>query len=172
MPEISSPVSHSAMAPPDCSPPGSSQPWSSLGRNTSVGWHFLFQRIFPTWTRSWMQRWILNHLSHQGSPTRRCKRGNSKCASVIEVTSFHQRREFELIHIQRKRGRNGFCMELITWIMMEWYEWDKAGDHRWVYKLGLFLSNLSPCRLAFLNQRQFLSSRRTFGNVWKQQRCC
>ena len=55
----------------DCSPPGSSVHGDSTGKNTGVGCHALLQEIFP------MQgfildllhcRWILYHLSHQGSP--------------------------------------------------------------------------------------------------------
>ena len=33
--------------PMDCSPPGSSVPWDSPGKNTGVGCHFLLQGIFP-----------------------------------------------------------------------------------------------------------------------------
>ena len=32
----------------DCSPPGSSCPWDSPGKNTEVGCHALLQGIFPT----------------------------------------------------------------------------------------------------------------------------
>ena len=31
-----------------CNPPGSSGPWDSPGKNTGVGYHALFQGIFPT----------------------------------------------------------------------------------------------------------------------------
>ena len=34
--------------PMDCSPPGSSCPWDSPGKNTGVGCHFLLQGIFPS----------------------------------------------------------------------------------------------------------------------------
>ena len=34
--------------PRDCSPPGSSVPRDSLGKNTGVGGHALFQGFFPT----------------------------------------------------------------------------------------------------------------------------
>ena len=33
--------------PVDCSPPGSSCPWDSPGKNSGVGCHFLLQGIFP-----------------------------------------------------------------------------------------------------------------------------
>ena len=57
--------------PMDCSLPGSSLHGHSPGKNTGVGCHALFQGIFP------MQgvnpglfhcRWVLYHLSQQGSP--------------------------------------------------------------------------------------------------------
>ena len=56
--------------PMDCSPPGSSVHEDSPG-NTGMGCHALLQGIFPT---QWLNpgllycRWILYHLSHQGSP--------------------------------------------------------------------------------------------------------
>ena len=34
--------------PMDCSPPGSSCPWDSPGKNTAVGCHAFLQGIFPT----------------------------------------------------------------------------------------------------------------------------
>ena len=53
--------------PKDCSPPGSSVHGDSPGKNNAVGCY----GIFPT--QGWNPglphcRWILNHLSHQGSP--------------------------------------------------------------------------------------------------------
>ena len=65
--------------PMDCSPPGSAIHGDSPGKYTGVGCHALLQGIFP------MQgsnpgllhcRWILYHLSHQGSP---CKRNHLQC---------------------------------------------------------------------------------------------
>ena len=46
-------------------------PWNSLGKNTGVGCHFLLQGIFLTQGSNlgllhW--RWILDCVSHQGSP--------------------------------------------------------------------------------------------------------
>ena len=55
----------------DCSPPGSSAQRDSPGKNTGVGCHALFQQIFPTQRSNPSLphcRWILYHLSHQGSP--------------------------------------------------------------------------------------------------------
>ena len=52
-------------------PPGSSDHGDSPGKNTGVGWHALFQGIFPTQGSNpgiLHCRWILYHLSHQGSP--------------------------------------------------------------------------------------------------------
>ena len=46
-------------------------PWNSPGMNTGVGYHALFQWIFPTQRLKLGLshcRWILYHLSHQGSP--------------------------------------------------------------------------------------------------------
>ena len=57
--------------PMDYSPPGSSVHGDSPGKNTGVGCHSLFQGIFPTQGPNPgfpHYRWILYHLSHQGSP--------------------------------------------------------------------------------------------------------
>ena len=56
--------------PRDCSPPGSSVHGDSAGKNTEVGCHplqgiFLTQGSNPGLPHC---RWILYHLSHQGSP--------------------------------------------------------------------------------------------------------
>ena len=45
--------------------------WDSPGQNTGVGCHFLLQGIFPTQGSNPGLphcRWVLYHLSHQGSP--------------------------------------------------------------------------------------------------------
>ena len=55
----------------DCSPPGSSVHGDSPDKNTGVGCHALLQGNFPTWGSNPGLphcRWILYHLSHQGSP--------------------------------------------------------------------------------------------------------
>ena len=55
----------------DSSPPGSSVPGDSPGKNTGVGWHALLQGIFPTQSSNPglpQCRWILYNLRHQGSP--------------------------------------------------------------------------------------------------------
>ena len=57
--------------PTDCSLPGASVHEGSPGKNTGVGCHGLLQRIFPTQGSNpglLPCRWILYHLSHQGSP--------------------------------------------------------------------------------------------------------
>ena len=57
--------------PMDCSPPGSSVHEDSPCKNTGVGWHALFQSVFPTQGMNpglRHCRQILYHLSHQGSP--------------------------------------------------------------------------------------------------------
>ena len=54
-----------------CDPHGPYSPWSSPGQNTRVGSHSLLQEIFPTHgLNSGLLhcRWILDQLSHQGSP--------------------------------------------------------------------------------------------------------
>ena len=54
-----------------CSSPGSSVHVDSPGKNTGVGCCALLQRIFPTQGMNPGRphcRWILNCLSHQGSP--------------------------------------------------------------------------------------------------------
>ena len=46
-------------------------PWDYPGKNTGVGFHFLLQRIFPTWDSNLCLlhcRWILYHRNYQGSP--------------------------------------------------------------------------------------------------------
>ena len=50
--------------------------WNSPGKNTGVGCHSLFQRIFLTQGSNLSLlhcRWILYHLSHQGSPQGKLK---------------------------------------------------------------------------------------------------
>ena len=57
--------------PMDYSPPGSSVHGDSPGKNTGVGCHALLQGIFPTQGSNPGVphcRWILYHLSRQGSP--------------------------------------------------------------------------------------------------------
>ena len=54
----------------DFSLPGTSVPGDSPGKNTGVGWHALLQGIFPTQKSNpglLHCRWILYHLSRQGS---------------------------------------------------------------------------------------------------------
>ena len=54
----------------DCSPPGSSVHGDFPGKNTRVGCHALLQGSFPTQGSNpglSHCRWILYHLSHQGS---------------------------------------------------------------------------------------------------------
>ena len=56
----------------NCRPPGSSVHGDSPGKNTGVGCQALLQGIFPTQGSNpglLHCRWILYHLSHQGSPT-------------------------------------------------------------------------------------------------------
>ena len=57
--------------PMDCSLPGSSVHADSPGKNTQVGCHAFLQGIFPTQGSNLGLphcRWILYHLSQQGSP--------------------------------------------------------------------------------------------------------
>ena len=57
--------------PVDCSLPGCSVHSDSPGKNTGLGCHALLQGIFPTQGSNPGLphcRWILYHLSHQGSP--------------------------------------------------------------------------------------------------------
>ena len=57
--------------PMDCSVPGSSVYGDSSGKNPGVGCHALLQGIFPTQGLNPglpYCRWILYHMSHQGSP--------------------------------------------------------------------------------------------------------
>ena len=55
----------------DCSPPGSSVPGDSPGKNTGVGCHAILQRIVPTRGSNpdlLNCRWILYCLNHKGNP--------------------------------------------------------------------------------------------------------
>ena len=70
-------------------------PWNSPGQNTGVGSHSLLQRIFPTQGSNPSLppcRWILCHLSHQGSPrimelvTYPFSRGSSRPRNQIRVS--------------------------------------------------------------------------------------
>ena len=58
--------------PRDCSLPGSSDPWSSPGKNTGVGSHSLLQGIFRTQGLNpgllHCRQILYFSLSHQGSP--------------------------------------------------------------------------------------------------------
>ena len=68
----------------DCSPPGSSVHGNSPGKNTGVGCHALFQGIVPTQGLNpgpLNCRWILYHLSHQGSP--KVLLCNTNCKLII-----------------------------------------------------------------------------------------
>ena len=50
--------------PMDCKPIRLLSPWDSLGKNTGVSCHFLFQGIFPTQRLNQyllLGRWILHH---------------------------------------------------------------------------------------------------------------
>ena len=58
--------------PMDCSPPGSSVHGDSLGKTTGMDFHALLHGIFPIQGLNpgfLHYRWILDHLSHQGSPS-------------------------------------------------------------------------------------------------------
>ena len=60
----------------DCSPPGSSVHGDSPSKNTGVSCHALLPGIFPTQESNLGLphcRQILYHLSHQGSPSYKCK---------------------------------------------------------------------------------------------------
>ena len=64
-------ISPTLCDPMHCSPPGCSVYGDSPGRNTIVGFHAIFQEIFPTQTsnRNLLHcRQILYQLSYQGSP--------------------------------------------------------------------------------------------------------
>ena len=57
--------------PTDCNPPGSSVHGDSPGKNTRVGCHALLQGTFLSQGSNQGLphcKWILYHLSHQGSP--------------------------------------------------------------------------------------------------------
>ena len=68
---LSCSVVSNSLDPMDCSLPGSSVHGDSPGKNIRVSYHALLQGIFPTQgSNSGLPhcRWILYHLSHQGSP--------------------------------------------------------------------------------------------------------
>ena len=67
---LSCSVVSESLQPPGLSPPCSSVHGDSPGTNTGVGCHVLLQGIFPTQASNPgfpYCRWILYHLSHQGS---------------------------------------------------------------------------------------------------------
>ena len=72
--------------PMDCSPTDCSVHWDSPGKNIGVSCHALLQSIFPT---QWLNpglllyRWILYHLSHQGSQRKIDIMYNSKAMTWI-----------------------------------------------------------------------------------------
>ena len=75
--DISESVSHSVVSnslrPHGLQPARLLCPWDSPGKNTGVGSHALLQGIFLNQRSNpglLHCRWILNHLSHQGSPSR------------------------------------------------------------------------------------------------------
>ena len=68
----------------DCSLPGSSVHGDSLGKNTGLGCHALLQGIFPSQGLNpglLHCRWILYHLSHQGSTIYSCCPSIPSCPS-------------------------------------------------------------------------------------------
>ena len=72
--------------PMDCSPPGSSVLGDAPGQNAGMGCHALLQGIFPTQgSKPGLPhcRWILYHLSHQGSPKGRYEKCESESHSVM-----------------------------------------------------------------------------------------
>ena len=77
------------LCPTLCDPMWLLCPWDFPGKNTRVGWYFLFQGIFPTqgWNLGLLHcSQILYHLSHQGSP---CKEPNvfAQNSTVLQVQS-------------------------------------------------------------------------------------
>ena len=78
-------------------PHGLYSPWNSPGQNTGVGSHSLLQGIFPTQGSNPglpHYRWILYHLSHQGSPVSfniRCQIIYGLHLSLKSVFPFHSR---------------------------------------------------------------------------------
>ena len=68
---VSCSVLSDSLQPHDCSLPGSSDHGDSPSKNTGVGCHALLQGIIPTQGSNpglFHCRWILYHVSHQGSP--------------------------------------------------------------------------------------------------------
>ena len=68
---LSRSVVSDSLWPVDCSSPGSPVHVASPGKNTGVGCHAILQGIFPTQGLNPGLphcRWILYHLSHEGSP--------------------------------------------------------------------------------------------------------
>ena len=76
--------------PMDCSPPDSSVHRDSPGKHTRVGCHALLQGIFPTQgLNSGLLhcRWILYHLSHQGSLCPSTLRYKKRCIHIHTTKS-------------------------------------------------------------------------------------
>ena len=74
--------------PMGCSPPDSSVHGDSPGKSTGVGCHALLQEVFPTQGSNpglLPCRWILYHLSHQGSLYKGRSLGDRRNEVLIQV---------------------------------------------------------------------------------------
>ena len=86
--------------------------WNFLGKNTGAGCHFLLHGIFPTQgsnTRFLHCRWILYHLSHQGSHDVQFSSVAQSCLTLWDPMNrstpglpvHHQLPEFTETHVHR-----------------------------------------------------------------------
>ena len=119
--------------PTDCSLPDSSVHGDSPGMNTGVGNHSLLQGIFPTQgSNPGLQhcRWILYHLSHQGSPLMLL---HDPIDLWLNLTVPYPDQTW-LIHLSHKYLPNITCARCCTW--------------HWTYGLKkTFISTLSWTRV-------------------------
>ena len=141
----------------DCSPPGSSVHWDSPGKNTGVGCHALLQGIFPTQgSNSGLSncKWILYHLSYQGSlyhyfKKKKKKRNNKLCIGINKsVISL----EFE------KKKKNETCQTplsfIIAWSLLKFLSIESVMlfNHLILFHPLLLLSSVFPSIRVFSNE--------------------
>ena len=85
-------------------------PWASPGKNTGVGCHSFLQGIFPTQGSSpglLHCRWILYHLSHQGSPENTWAWHKKTAGILLWVTAgFFFLSFFLLLSYTKKKKKN------------------------------------------------------------------
>ena len=110
---LSCSVMSNSLQPPGLHPPGFSVHEDSPGKNTGVGCHAILKGIFPTQESNPglpYCRWILYHLSHQGSPIYMYDEGVNNPCSRIKHTQIHTHRE----NSKTEKTASGHCWKWIN----------------------------------------------------------